>query len=46
MFTMQERWQKIKEFSGTFYAKPKECPYLDLDGSKEPSVKPKPICTP
>ena len=46
MFTMEERWQKIKEFDGKFYAEPRECPYLDLGGSKEPSDQPKPICTP
>ncbi|KAM0302897.1 hypothetical protein HYE67_011221 [Fusarium culmorum] len=38
-FTMEERWQKIKEYGGTFYADPKDCPYLDLDGSKEPDSK-------
>ncbi|KAG8677548.1 hypothetical protein FPOAC2_03676 [Fusarium poae] len=42
-FTMEERWQKIKEYGGTFYAEPKECPYLDLDGSKDPVIK-KPDC--
>jgi hypothetical protein len=46
VFTMEERWRKIKEFGGTFYAEPKDCPYLDLDGSKEPSGQPIPICTP
>ncbi|KAL6922249.1 hypothetical protein FSHL1_006213 [Fusarium sambucinum] len=38
-FTMEERWQKIKEYGGTFYGEPKDCPYLDLDGSKEPVIK-------
>ncbi|KAF5246717.1 hypothetical protein FANTH_6787 [Fusarium anthophilum] len=30
--TMEERWELIKELGGTFYAKPEDCPYLDLDG--------------
>lgn len=43
---MEERWQKIKVFGGTFYPETKEFLYLDLDGSKEPIGQPKPICTP
>jgi hypothetical protein len=33
-FTMEERWQTIKELGGTFYPQPKDCPYLDLDDSE------------
>ncbi|KAI8408162.1 hypothetical protein FOFC_11096 [Fusarium oxysporum] len=32
--TMEERCDKIKEFGGTFYEDPKDCPHLDLDGSR------------
>lgn len=32
-FTMVERYQMIKELGGTFYEQPKDCPYLDLDGT-------------
>ena len=46
VFTMEERWQKIKEFGDTFCADRKECPYLDLDSSREPSGQPAPIYTP
>jgi len=27
VFTMEERWQKIKEFGGTFYTEPKDWPW-------------------
>jgi hypothetical protein len=29
--TMEERCKIIEELGGTFYADPKDCPYLDLD---------------
>ncbi|KAM0233775.1 hypothetical protein ACHAP5_010298 [Fusarium lateritium] len=38
-FTMEERWQAIKEHGGIFYVEPKDCPYLDLDDSKEGEKK-------
>ncbi|KIL85413.1 hypothetical protein FAVG1_11369 [Fusarium avenaceum] len=38
-FTMEERWHAIKELGGTFYSEPKDCPYLDLDDSKEGEKK-------
>jgi hypothetical protein len=28
--TMEEQCETIKEFGGTFYEDPKDCPYLDL----------------
>lgn len=31
-FTMDERCEMIKRLGGTFYADPKNCPHLDLDG--------------
>ncbi|OBS20313.1 hypothetical protein FPOA_06687 [Fusarium poae] len=34
-FTMDERCSMIEKFGGTFYADPKDCPHLDLDGSRE-----------
>ncbi|VTT66004.1 unnamed protein product [Fusarium fujikuroi] len=37
--TMEERWKLIKELGGTFYAKPKDCPYLDLDGLEDKGNK-------
>ncbi|KAF9776651.1 hypothetical protein IL306_005152, partial [Fusarium sp. DS 682] len=36
-FTMEERCDIIKQMGGTFYADPKDCPHLDLDGSREDS---------
>lgn len=30
--TMYERCKMIEQFGGVFYADPKDCPYLDLDG--------------
>jgi hypothetical protein len=33
--TMEERCDKIKEFGGTFYEDPKDCPHLDLNGSRD-----------
>ncbi|KAM0196770.1 hypothetical protein ACHAPI_005651 [Fusarium lateritium] len=36
-FTMEERCNIIQQLGGTFYADPKDCPYLDLDGSREGS---------
>lgn len=32
-FTMEEPCAVIKQFGVTFYAEPKDCPHLDLDGS-------------
>lgn len=29
-YTMEERCRIIEELGGTFYADPKDCPYLDL----------------
>jgi hypothetical protein len=34
-FTMEERWQAIKDLGGTFCTEPKNCPYLDLNDSKD-----------
>ncbi|KAM0351717.1 hypothetical protein ACHAPU_002229 [Fusarium lateritium] len=34
-FTMEERCKIIEELGGSFYADPKDCPYLDLDGSQD-----------
>ncbi|KAF5681219.1 hypothetical protein FHETE_8 [Fusarium heterosporum] len=34
-FTMEERCKIIEELGGTFYADPKDCPHLDLDGSRD-----------
>ncbi|CEI67933.1 hypothetical protein FVEN_g7792 [Fusarium venenatum] len=34
-FTMEERCKVIEKLGGTFYADPKDCPHLDLDGSQE-----------
>ncbi|KAF4339669.1 hypothetical protein FBEOM_6452 [Fusarium beomiforme] len=36
-FTMEERCKIIEQLGGTFYADPKDCPHLDLDGSQEDS---------
>lgn len=33
--TMEERCDKIKEFGSTFYEDTKDCPHLDLDGSRD-----------
>ncbi|KAF4952551.1 hypothetical protein FGADI_6622 [Fusarium gaditjirri] len=37
--TMEERCKLIKELGGTFYAKPKDCPHLDLDGLRDKDNK-------
>ncbi|RGP59361.1 hypothetical protein FLONG3_11215 [Fusarium longipes] len=34
-FTMEERCKMIDHFGGEFFADPKDCPHLDLDGSRE-----------
>lgn len=34
-FTMEERCKIIDQLGGTFYTDPKDCPHLDLDGSRE-----------
>ncbi|KAF5651740.1 hypothetical protein F25303_3944 [Fusarium sp. NRRL 25303] len=34
-FTMSERCEVIKQLGGSFYSDPKECSFLDLDGSKD-----------
>lgn len=34
-FTMLERCEVIKQLGGSFYKDPKECSFLDLDGSKD-----------
>ncbi|KAF4497364.1 hypothetical protein FAGAP_6467 [Fusarium agapanthi] len=34
-FTMSERCEVIKQLGGSFYNNPKECSFLDLDGSKD-----------
>ncbi|RGP66173.1 hypothetical protein FSPOR_6793 [Fusarium sporotrichioides] len=34
-FTMEERCKMIEKLGGTFYADPKDCPHLDLDGSRD-----------
>ncbi|KAF9786534.1 hypothetical protein IL306_001549 [Fusarium sp. DS 682] len=37
--TMEERCKMIKEFGGTFYKDPKQCPHVDLDGLKDEEKK-------
>ncbi|QPC78102.1 hypothetical protein HYE68_008854 [Fusarium pseudograminearum] len=34
-FTMEELCKMIEQLGGTFYADPKDCPHLDLNGSRE-----------
>ncbi|KAI3581820.1 hypothetical protein IWW34DRAFT_729591 [Fusarium oxysporum f. sp. albedinis] len=34
-FTMEERCKMVEQLGGRFYADPKDCPHLDLDGSRE-----------
>jgi hypothetical protein len=34
-YNMEERCKMIEQLGGTYYADPKDCPHLDLDGSRE-----------